>query len=179
MNRVGIDTSGIAERVSASLRQFAEAMRINPYEGAMATLYVQGKVLELMADVLTGLGNGNPSRLKAPPPDQQLGIAARDILMANLANPPSIEELARQVGVSHRRLNEIFQSMYDAAPYHCLTQWRLEEARALLIRGDLSVKEVAYMMGYAHVSSFSHAFSRRFGEAPSRHGENRQARKSS
>jgi len=144
----------------------------------MATLYVQGKVLELMADVLGSLGGGTPLGAEAPPPDQQRGITARDILMADLANPPSIEDLAVQVGVSHRRLNEIFQAMYGAAPYHCLTQWRLEEARVLLVRGDLSVKEVAHMLGYAHVSSFSHAFTRHFGEAPSRHGEGRSDRKS-
>ena len=87
--------------------------------------------------------------------------------MADLANPPRIADLAQQVGLSQRRLNEIFHEEFDGSPLQCLVRWRLDLARQLLAAGELTVKQVAHMAGYAHVSNFSLAFSRRFGYPPS------------
>lgn len=157
----------LAARASEALERFAEAMRGSPYDGGAASLYVRGKVLEMVAEVLTGLLA--PVSLDGDPmtSDQQRGHKARKLITEDLANPPRIEDVARQVGVSQRRLGEIFREVFGTTPSQCLTQWRLEEAKSLLGRGDLSVKQVAHMMGYTHVSSFSYAYSRHFGCSPS------------
>ena len=94
-------------------------------------------------------------------------MAARAVIMAHLADPPRIGEIARRVGLSQRRLNEVFREIFGASPMQCLVRWRLEMARDLLATGDLSVKQVAHCVGYAHVSNFSLAFTRHFGHPPS------------
>ena len=154
-------------RTSATLRRVALQVRTNPYKGAMAALYIEGKAYEILAEALTEFAGQEDSVGRTLASDRRRAYTARDILMANLANPPGMEDLARQVGLSQRRLNEVFLDLFGAAPFQCLTQWRLDQALDLLGRGDLSVKQVAHRMGYAHVSSFSHAFARRFGVPPS------------
>ena len=42
----------------------------------------------------------------------------------------------------------------------------MERAKVLLKRGDVSVKEAAWEVGYAHISTFIAAFEKRYGERP-------------
>lgn len=100
-------------------------------------------------------------------------MAAREIILANLGAPPRIGEVALQVGVSQRRLNEVFREVFGASPMQCLVRWRLDLAHELLVTSDLSVKQIAHQTGYAHVSNFSLAFRRRFGHPPSGISEER------
>ncbi len=79
---------------------------------------------------------------------------ARDIIMADLGNPPRIADLAEMVGLSQRRLNEAFRLVFDASPVQCLMHWRLDMAYRLLATGELTVKQVAHRAGYAHVKQF-------------------------
>lgn len=160
------DVSALAERASVALHRFAEALRTTPYEGAAASLYVRGKVMDLIVELVTGLPVPGPADDAAP--DHQRAYAAQEIIMADLANPPRIENVANQVGLSQRRLSTAFKELFGGTPLQCLTQWRLEKARTLVAQGELSVKQVAHMTGYTHVSSFSYAYARHFGEPPSR-----------
>ncbi|OHC74727.1 MAG: hypothetical protein A3G18_07025 [Rhodospirillales bacterium RIFCSPLOWO2_12_FULL_58_28] len=162
------DNFGAAGRASATLHRIAAQIRTHPYEGVMASLYVQGKACELMAEVLTDLAGEEKLATRTLSADRRRALAARDILMANLAAPPSISDLARQVELSQRRLNEVFHDLFGAGVFVCLTQWRLDHACDLLARGDLLVKQVAHRMGYAHLSNFTHAFTRRFGTPPTK-----------
>nr|WP_246702097.1 helix-turn-helix transcriptional regulator [Xanthobacter sp. SG618] len=88
-------------------------------------------------------------------------------MLADIAHPPRIEDVALAVGLSQRRLNEVFREVFEASPLQCMVRWRLDLARQLLASGELSVKQVAHRLGYAHVSNFSLAFTRRFGHPPS------------
>lgn len=162
-----LDPVAIPMPITPTMRRIADQIKSNPYQGPMASVYLEGKAFELLADILNLLGDA--TELASPTlRARRQAFAARDIMMADLANPPRIENVARQVGLSQRSLNELFRELFGAPPLQCLTQWRLEEARSLLARSDLMVKQVAYIMGYAHVSSFSQAYARHFGEPPSR-----------
>lgn len=155
-------------RSTPAIRHTLRQIRENPYQGGMAALYVEAKILELLAEAFTGLAERDTPAERFGSGSRRAVMAARDLLMSDLCNPPSMEDLARNVGVSQHRLNELFREIFGATPFQCLTQWRLDQARVMLSSGDLSVKQVAHLMGYAHVSSFSHAFSRRFGTPPMR-----------
>lgn len=98
--------------------------------------------------------------------EERLAVSVRTRLLAELAAPPSVEELARSVGLTPRRLNDLFRELYGDTVFGCLTEWRLEQGLALLRQGELSVKQVAYQLGYAHPSNFVAAFVRRFGDTP-------------
>jgi len=146
------------------LRSIAHQISSHPYQGGMASLFLEAKAFEMLAEILRVLVDDTQS--KGSVRERRFAMLARDILMADLANPPRIEDVAQQVGLSHRRLNEVFREVFGASPLKCLVNWRLDMACQLLSSGEFAVKQVAHLVGYAHASSFTQAFTRRFGHSP-------------
>lgn len=140
-----------------------------PYEGVTKRMYLQGKVLELMAlqlaPILSAQAGVQPSpRLKADTISRI--YYARDILSARLENPPSLLELAQIVGVSDRNLRRGFKEVFGTTVFGYLTNIRMEQAEQLLRSGKLSVAEVANLSGYSQQGHFAAAFKRKFGITP-------------
>ena len=92
---------------------------------------------------------------------------ARDILENRFENPPSTVELARQIGVSDRTLRNGFQELFGTTVIGYLTSLRLQQAEQLLREKQLSVAEVANLVGYSHLGYFAKVFKRQFGVTPS------------
>lgn len=157
---------GVAARSTSRISQLAEEIRNAPYRGAMAVLYREGKLYELLAEAFSILDDESGDGGHGSGRDRKAAMEARDLLMASLADPPSMEEVARHVGLSQRHLARVFRDAFGLTPFQCLTRWRLDAARALLAEGEVSVKQASYAFGYAHVSSFSQAFTRQFGYPP-------------
>lgn len=100
-----------------------------------------------------------------PAPDLQRILLARDLLLADLSNPPSIVELARHSGTNARKLTEQFRLLFGLPPFAYLKRYRLEHALDALRHGDRPIASIAAEIGYrpAHLSA---AFRARFGRSP-------------
>jgi len=79
----------------------------------------------------------------------------------------TIAEIARGVGVNRDKLVRGFRMLYGNSIAEILAERRLEEARRLLLASDLPVATVGYRCSYLNNASFTRAFTRRFGVAPS------------
>jgi AraC-like DNA-binding protein len=60
-----------------------------------------------------------------------------------------------------------FRAAYGETPYGYLMTRRIERAKALLRRGDLTVTEVCFEVGCTSLGSFSSRFTELVGESPS------------
>lgn len=148
------------------VRRLSQALLRQPFDGAMGKLFLQAKVLELLGHQFEHLG-------ECPEP-QQLGATeqarvrmARDMLLANLRDPPDLEGLAGAVGLSSKRLNRGFRDLYGTTVFAFLHDARLDAARAALEGGsELPLKQMAWELGYGQVTNFVTAFRRRFGVTP-------------
>jgi len=80
--------------------------------------------------------------------------------------PRSVRELAEQVHLSPAHLQRLFKQETGVHISELLCERRLTMAANLLTTTDMEIKEVAYMVGYGHHSSFVRAFQRRFRQAP-------------
>jgi len=78
----------------------------------------------------------------------------------------TIRELASEFNLSPSHLQHLFKAQTGGTLGQWLTEQRLNRAANMLVRGDMSVKEVAYAVGYRHPSSFVRAFERYFRSAP-------------
>lgn len=140
-----------------------------PYQGLHKRMYLEGKALEVAALVLeeereVQQGCGSFSDLK---PDYVDRIHwAREILRQNLHQPPSLMELARQVGLNDYSLKCGFKQVFGKTVFGYLHDYRMEQARQLLASGEMKVEEVAQIVGYRDRSAFSKAFGRIFGVSP-------------
>ncbi|UKO96892.1 helix-turn-helix transcriptional regulator [Nostoc sp. UHCC 0870] len=141
-----------------------------PYQGITKQMYLQGKVIELMALQLAPIVN-EQSELTASPRLKSTTVTrihhAREILHFCLENPPSLVELAQIVGVSDRTLRYGFKTLFGTTVFNYLTEKRLERAEQLLRNGGGTVAEVANLLGYSHLGYFAAAFKRQFGITPS------------
>lgn len=82
-------------------------------------------------------------------------------------SPCRIRDLAVQFSLSTSYLQRLFKTQTGSRLGRSLTEERLRRAALLLLDSEMSVKEIAYTVGYKHSSSFIRAFTRYFRQAPS------------
>ena len=140
-----------------------------PYQGMVKRAYLESKTIELVALVLDHeitiqQGEGKPDSLK---PEQLERIHyAKEILLRDLSNPPTLERLAHQAGLNDFLLKKGFRQVFGTTVFGELQTYRLGMAKQLLAEQDISVSKVAHLVGYASRSSFSKSFKHRFGVSP-------------
>jgi AraC-like DNA-binding protein len=91
----------------------------------------------------------------------------RDRIDREYAQPLDVEALGRGVGMSAGHLSRQFKAAYGEPPYNYLMTRRIERAMALLRRGDLSVTEVCFEVGFSSLGTFSSRFAQLVGVPPS------------
>lgn len=140
-----------------------------PYHGITKRMYLQGKVMELLAmmveqelELQQGKSQSVPLKLDEVDRIHQ----ARTILLQRLDNPPSLLELARLVGLNDYTLKRGFKQVFGKTVFGYLHDYRLEQAQQLLASGEMKVEEVAQMVGYGDLSAFGRAFRKKFGASP-------------
>lgn len=91
---------------------------------------------------------------------------ARDLIDREHARPLDVAELARAALMSTAHFSRQFRAAYGETPYAYLMTRRIERAKALLRRGDVSVTEACMAVGCTSLGSFSSRFTRLVGETP-------------
>lgn len=94
---------------------------------------------------------------------------AKDLVITHMAEPPSLQELSSQIGLSLKKLKEGFKQIYGDSVYSFLFDYKMEYARKLLDTGDYNVNEVGLKIGYSTSSHFIAAFKKKFGTTPKRY----------
>jgi transcriptional regulator GlxA family with amidase domain len=92
---------------------------------------------------------------------------ARDRMDRDYAEPLDVPALARDACMSAGHFSRSFRAAFGETPYSYLMTRRIERAKALLRRGDLSVTEVCFAVGCTSLGSFSSRFTELVGESPS------------
>jgi AraC-like DNA-binding protein len=114
--------------------------------------------------------------LEALPPEQAGWLAGlRDpfvgkalaVLHGNPARDWTIEDLARDVGLSRSVLAERFADLVGMPPMLYLAKWRMQIAAGLLSGGSANIATVAAEIGYGSEAAFSRAFKKLVGVPPS------------
>ena len=137
-----------------------------PFQGLTQQIYLEAKVLELLALQLEQLNISTPINT-LPTDDIDRIYHARDILIRNVTKPPSLAELARQVQLNERKLKQGFHQVFNTTVFGYLYNYRMEQAQQLLQTGQLNIQQTARRVGYASRSSFVAAFKKKFQVPPS------------
>lgn len=103
-------------------------------------------------------------------PEERANLAllrrARDLMDREYAHPLDVRALARAALMSPAHFSRQFRAAYGETPYAYLMTRRIERAKALLRRGDMSVTEVCLAVGCSSLGSFSARFTQLVGETP-------------
>jgi AraC family transcriptional regulator len=142
---------GVARRIDRELR--------DPDD--LTPLAVHGLVLEMVAGLArlegdAGRGGVTPAWL----------TRVRDLLHARYADPPSLDEVASEVGVHPGHLSRSFSRFYGASPTAYLRTVRLEAARRELTTTDRPIAEIAHTTGFSDQSHLTRQLKRATGFTP-------------
>jgi AraC family transcriptional regulator len=161
--------SGLAQTAPLNSRQreLIATLRQPPVLASAQTLWYQAKAIELIGEFFF-----------QPASEQELFChrqqrVARDrvdaviaILRRDLANAPTLEHIAREVGCSPFYLSRTFSKETRLTIPQYLRQLRMEKAAELLRTGRFNVTEAALEVGYNSLSHFSQAFHQIHGCCP-------------
>jgi AraC-like DNA-binding protein len=96
---------------------------------------------------------------------------ARDRMDREYAQPLDVAALARTAFMSTAHFSRRFRDVYAETPYSYLMTRRIERAKALLRRGDMSVTDVCLAVGCTSLGSFSSRFTMLVGMTPTEYRE--------
>ena len=140
----------LAHRVSRELAQ----------PDAYTPLALEGLALELKAAVARQRDNGH----RVPRLD-----AVREMLVQDLSTPPSLSQIAREIGIHPSHLARTFRSQYGQSVGEYGRRLRLEWAAQRLARSEEALASIADRAGFADQSHFTREFKRHYGVTPGRY----------
>lgn len=128
-------------------------------------LFFLAKILELLCSLMNPKHCVNCACVGEM--DLQIVNKAMAFLEDGLDDPPSVADLAVQVGISVSKLKLLFPKACGMTPYAYLRKVRMEKALGLLQDGEMNVTEVAYDVGFNSISHFAKVFVQYHGIKPS------------
>lgn len=102
----------------------------------------------------------------------RLAARVEGMFRGRLADPPTMDEVSRWVGMSRRAFELRFQQETGTTPYARLLEMRMEESKRLLLHTEWSVARVGESVGIEEPSRFNAFFRHRAGESPGRWRQN-------
>lgn len=163
--------------------RFAQTCNVPAFSACDAAL--ANELEGLIADVVTG-GHGAHAAIEGlatgllqhilftlfrrlvneSPRDSDALTQARRVLDGRLDDPPSLEELAKTVGLSAKHLGRAFAKRYGMPPGRYRQHAVMQRAASLMRGTDASVADVASQMGFADPRYFIRLFGQVHGVSP-------------
>jgi AraC-like DNA-binding protein len=135
-----------------------------PFEGFMRESYLISKGMELVLEEFDTLCLRKKNTNRTLHTRKVTEVA--QLLIQNMNQNISIRKLAQHVGLSETTLKRSFKRIYGVSIFTFFQNYRMEQARQMLLAKHLNVAEVAYALGYSAPEHFSRAFRIHFGIPP-------------
>lgn len=138
---------------------------------SMESLYLKGKVYELMSLYFNRNEEANIEQCPFLTDEDNVRKIrnAKDIIISRMSEPPSLQDLADEIGLSLKKLKEGFKQVYGNSVYGFLFDYKMEIARKMLSSGNLNVNEVGLRVGYSTASHFITAFKKKYNTTPKKY----------
>lgn len=131
-------------------------------------LYYRTKIYELLCFLFNPKSDADSGScpIKGDSEEMKSIQQAKNFLIDNLCTPPTIKELADEIGLNTKKLKQGFKQVYGHTVYGFLLDYKMEYAQKLLDKGTYNVNEVSAKVGYSAASHFISAFKKKFGTTP-------------
>ena len=80
--------------------------------------------------------------------------------------------LSEHVGLSLRRVTDIFKQAYGMTPKEYADSLRLRTAKELIVHIDKKIIDIAYLIGFSNLTAFNRFFKKQTGQAPTAYRKN-------
>jgi AraC-like DNA-binding protein len=155
-----------ARPMTAEQEQVVSTLLRPPVSKPAQSLWYQSKALELMSHFLFTPKDPEFFCMRQKRVARDRVERTKELLARDLANPPTLEMLGREVGCSPFYLSRSFSREVGLTIPQYLRKLRMERAAELLRSGRYNVTEAATEVGYSSLSHFSKAFCETIGCCP-------------
>ncbi|MCW5518897.1 helix-turn-helix transcriptional regulator [Aureitalea sp. L0-47] len=151
--------------MTPEMQQIVDSVFKNTYHGKTKMMFFRSQMTALLSHFFGQLAEMQTETINTT--EREKLELARSILAERLDNPPSLSELSRQIGLNTYNLKKNFKEMFGLPVFKYLQNQRLTTAHDLIRSEKTTVQEAAWQVGYDSLSSFSNAFTKKFGYRPS------------
>lgn len=157
-------------RITPRMTRVIEDVRGSGFQGGLKKLFLQSKVIELLALQCEQAEQEQygPVKEKMVAGDVEKLYYVRDLLIEHIQQPLSLAQLSRKAGLNEFKLKSGFKTVFNNTVFGYLNDRRLEIARELVLEGLLPLSQIAEQAGYSSPQHFSTAFRKKFGVSPGR-----------
>ncbi|MCL1668645.1 AraC family transcriptional regulator [Elizabethkingia ursingii] len=146
-------------------------------EGFYRDYYIKSRILNLLLLIFEFAKNQQEDNMVNSKPGISQGetqklLEIKAFIEDNLKSFYTIEQLSLRFGINEFKLKNGFKELFGDGVFHYASKLRMKEALHLLKNSELSIKEIAYHLGYGSPSSFSVAFKNEVGVGPSYYRRN-------
>ena len=161
-------------RIHYGTAQYATVLIENERVDAVGVLITEAAILNTLASQLANHDENQNVPLVKPLRSNELEkiMALGDFIKDNINRPIALDELSKNSGLNPKKLQRGSQYLYGESIGSLIQRLRLEKARELFVKTELSISEVTYSVGIASRSYFSRIFFREFGMHPSEFKKN-------
>tara|TARA_B110000116_G_scaffold199473_1_gene174251 strand:+ start:579 stop:1460 length:882 start_codon:yes stop_codon:yes gene_type:complete len=161
------DNNMISPSMSVVLSQI---LNLNIHK-SMESLYLKGKVYELLSLYFNKNEDANFDQCPflADEDNVRRIRMAKEIVLNNISEPPSLNQLSEKIGLNIKKLKEGFKQLYGDTVYGYLLDHKMDEARRMLSSKNYNVNEVGLKIGYSTSSHFIAAFKKKYGTTPKKY----------
>jgi AraC family transcriptional regulator, transcriptional activator of the genes for pyochelin and ferripyochelin receptors len=150
--------------INLALNRAVHDILFNPLEGNLKSLFIEGKILEVVA---LQLNEFKPvEKPKTCFRDEEIFFEIRKYLDDHFKEEMSLRSLSRMFGVNEFKLKKGFKTLFQSTVFDYIHELKMMHARTLLLDEKMLVNEVAGTIGYKNANHFSTAFKRKFGISP-------------
>ena len=134
-------------------------------------LYIKGKVYELISLYFNKSQDADVEQCPFLVDEDNVKRIrqAKEIIISRMAEPPGLQELSEEIGLSLKKLKEGFKQIYGDSVYSFLFDYKMEYARKMLESGKHNVNEVGLKVGYSTSSHFIAAFKKKYSTTPKKY----------
>lgn len=134
-------------------------------------LYIKGKVYELISLYFNRSQDADVEQCPFLVDEDNVKRIrkAKEIIIVRMAEPPSLQDLSEEIGLSLKKLKEGFKQIYGDSVYSFLFDYKMEYARKMLESGKYNVNEVGLKVGYSTSSHFIAAFKKKYSTTPKKY----------
>ena len=161
----------VTEAISPPLSVILHQIRTIHLHTSVYPLFLKAKVYELLS---LYFNKGQENESEACPflsneDNVQKIRKAKEIILKRMTSPPSLQELAEEVGLPLKKLKSGFKQIYGESVYGFLFDYKMELARKWLTTEQYNVNELSLKLGYSMPSHFIAAFKKKFGTTPKKY----------
>jgi AraC-like DNA-binding protein len=154
----------VTSEMTAIIKEITDCER----EGIYKKMFVEAKIIQLLLLQLEQLCCNNcPIKCLLKKSDTAKMYQVRDIILSNLKHPFSLKELAHLVSTNEFTLKKGFKAIFGTTVFGFLNDVKMEKAQKLLTEQELTITQVAELVGYKNATHFTTAFKKKYGTLPS------------